>query len=84
MPTHLHTHLLLPFPLAKAAKAKECASHRTAKVQTLNFTALNVNRLEQSVCGLQTVVLRTDSRAADNKVCLVLKKVYSFYLLILK
>jgi hypothetical protein len=28
--------------------------------------ALNVNRFEQSVCGLQTVVLRTNSRAAGN------------------
>ena len=28
--------------------------------------ALNVNRFEQPVCGLQTTHLRTDSRAADN------------------
>ena len=28
--------------------------------------ALNVNRFEQSVCGLQTTHLRTDSKAADN------------------
>lgn len=38
--------------------------HRT--VQTLTDTALNVNRLEQSVCGLDTTHLRTDSRAAHN------------------
>jgi len=48
MPTHLHTHLLFPFPLANAAKAKECASQRTATVQTFVQTmtdiALNVNR----------------------------------------
>lgn len=29
--------------------------------------ASNVNRFVESVCGLQTVVLRTDSRAAANK-----------------
>ena len=28
--------------------------------------ASNVNRFEQSVCGLQTTHLRTDSKAADN------------------
>ena len=28
--------------------------------------ALNVNRFEQSVCGLQTLPLRTNSKAADN------------------
>jgi len=35
---------------------------------TANTTscASNVNRFEQSVCGLQTTRLRTDSRAADN------------------
>jgi len=35
---------------------------------TANTTscASNVNRFEQSVCGLQTTHLRTDSRAADN------------------
>ena len=38
--------------------------HRT--VQTLTDTALNVNLFGQSVCGLQTVVLRTNSRAAHN------------------
>ena len=31
-----------------------------------NSCASNVNRFEQSVCGLQTTRLRTDSRAADN------------------
>ena len=35
-------------------------------MQTLTDTALNVNRLEQSVCGLDTTHLRTDSRAAHN------------------
>ena len=33
---------------------------------TRTDTALNVNRFGQSVCGLQTVVLQTDSRAAGN------------------
>jgi hypothetical protein len=35
---------------------------------TANTTgcASNVNRFEQSVCGLQRVVLRTNSRTADN------------------
>ena len=48
-------------------------SHRLKKflkpnrtVLTLTDIALNVNRLEQSVCGLQTVVLRTDSKPAGN------------------
>ena len=41
------------------------SSNRT--VQTLTDTALNVNRLEQSVCKLDTTNLRTDSRAAHNK-----------------
>ena len=35
-------------------------------MQTLNCIASNVNRFGQGVCGLQTVVLRTDSRAAHN------------------
>ena len=35
-------------------------------VLTCNFTAINVNRFEQSVCELQTTPLRTDSRAAAN------------------
>jgi len=39
--------------------------HRT--VQTLTYTALNVNRFGQSVCKLDTTHLRTDSRAAHNK-----------------
>jgi len=30
--------------------------------------ALNVNRFEQSVCGLQTTHLRTERRATDNRV----------------
>jgi hypothetical protein len=40
--------------------------HRT--VQTLTDTALNVNRFEQSVCGLDTTQLRTDRRASDKVV----------------
>jgi hypothetical protein len=32
----------------------------------INDTAMNVNRFGQSVCGLQTVVLRANSKAADN------------------
>ena len=35
-------------------------------MQTHNFTSMNVNRFEQPVCELQTVVLRTNSRAAAN------------------
>jgi hypothetical protein len=35
-------------------------------VLTWTDTALNVNRFEQTVCGLQTTHLRTDSRAAAN------------------
>ena len=35
-------------------------------MQTLANIALNVNRLEQSVCELQTTPLQTDSRAAHN------------------
>ena len=35
-------------------------------LRTSDSGAMNVNRLEQSVCEPQTVVLRTDSRAADN------------------
>ena len=35
-------------------------------MQTLTFTAMNVNRLEQTSCELQTVVLRTNSITADN------------------
>lgn len=34
--------------------------------QTLKVTTLNVNRIEQSVRELQTVVLRMDSRATGN------------------
>ena len=33
---------------------------------TRTDTALNVNRFEQSVCGLQTTHLRTDRRASGN------------------
>jgi len=35
-------------------------------VQTLTDTASNVNRFGQSVCGLETVVLRGNSKAAAN------------------
>lgn len=35
-------------------------------MQTLTDTALNVECFGQSVCGLQTVVLRGNSRAAGN------------------
>ena len=42
---------------------------------TRNDTASNVNRFGQSVCGLQTVVLRGNSRAAANrKLSEILKK----------
>ena len=35
-------------------------------VRTSNSCAMNVNRFGQTVSELQTVVLRTNSRAADN------------------
>ena len=42
---------------------------------TLNDTASNVNRFGQSVCGLETVVLRGKSKAAANrKLSKILKK----------
>ena len=37
-------------------------------MQTLTFTAMNLNRLEQTSYILQTVVLRTNSSTADNRV----------------
>jgi len=37
-------------------------------VQTSTDIALNVNRLGQSLCGLQAKHLRTDSRAAHNNI----------------
>ena len=64
-PTHLHSHLLLLNAPAMTAKAKESASQRTVTVQivlqTITDTARNVNRFGQSVCGLETVVLRMNS-----------------------
>ena len=42
--------------------------HRTGYVRNRTDTALNVNRFGQSVCGLQTIHLRTDSTAAGNRV----------------
>jgi len=33
----------------------------------LNQIGISISHLEHSVCELQTVVLRTDSRAADNR-----------------
>ncbi|MBS1775503.1 MAG: hypothetical protein JSS64_04395 [Bacteroidetes bacterium] len=36
-------------------------------MQTLTDTASNVNRFGQSVCGLETVVLRGKNKAAANK-----------------
>ena len=38
------------------------------RMRTSNSGAMNVNCLEQSVSELQTVVLRTNSKAADNRV----------------
>lgn len=46
-------------------KKNKTSFHRT--MQTLTYTALNVNRFGQSVCKLDTTHLRTDSRAAHNK-----------------
>lgn len=43
-------------------KKNKTSFHRT--VQTLTDIALNVNRFGQSVCGLQTVVLRGNSRSS--------------------
>ena len=42
--------------------------HRTGIVRNRKDIASNVNRFGQSVCGLQTTHLRTDSRAAHNRV----------------
>ncbi len=41
--------------------------HRTGFVRNRTDIALNVNRFEQSVCGLDTLTLRTDRRASGNK-----------------
>jgi hypothetical protein len=43
-------------------------SHPTVQgfMRTSNSGAMNVNRFEQTVSELQTVVLRTNSKAADN------------------
>ena len=41
-------------------------THRFTADTTSCASIYNVNRFEQSVCGLQTTHLRTDSRAADN------------------
>ena len=49
---------------------KELASQRTATVPTVRTCtdrARNVNRFGQSVCGLETVVLRGKSTTAANK-----------------
>ena len=58
------TQIKLFLKISNASKKKYKKFQRT--VRTLNIIALNVNRFGQSVCGLQTVVLRTDSRAAAN------------------
>ena len=42
---------------------KELASNRTGTLQTCTDTAMNVNRFGQSVCELETVVLRINSGA---------------------
>ncbi|MBL7976645.1 MAG: hypothetical protein JNJ85_17150 [Candidatus Kapabacteria bacterium] len=41
-------------------------SQRTSIVRNRTETALNVNRFEQPVCGLQTTHHRTDSKPAHN------------------
>jgi hypothetical protein len=45
-------------------KKNKTSFHRTMRTPT--FITTIVQRLEQIVCGLQTVVLRTNSRAAYN------------------
>jgi hypothetical protein len=66
-PTHLQAHFIfLPTQEPPQKKIKRACKPTHGAVVTWTDTALNVNRLEQSVCEPQTFVLRTDSRAADN------------------
>lgn len=55
-------------PTQKKIKRACKQPHTTVQgfVRTSIDRALNVNRLEQTVCGLQTVVLRTNSSTAYN------------------
>ncbi len=66
------TFAFAPSHKGNASKVKrECKpTHTTVQtfLQTLTDTTLNVNRFEQSACGLRTELLRTDRRATDNKV----------------
>ncbi len=70
-PPHLQAHFI--FLLTHKATLKKIKRackppHPTVQgfVRTSNSGAMNVNRLEQTVSELQTVVLRTNSKAADN------------------
>jgi hypothetical protein len=58
-----HPNKIKKQKISHASKNKT-SFHRT--VRTSNICASIVNRLEQTVCGLQTVVLRTNSKAAHN------------------
>ena len=51
---------------SNAKKIKRACKPTHGAVLTCNDTALNVNRFGQTVSELQTVVLRSDSRAAHN------------------
>ena len=61
------TFLFFAAHKATLKNKKELASQRTWTLQTCTDTAMNVNRFGQSVCGLETVVLRGKSRAAHNR-----------------
>ena len=64
------TFAFAPSHTGNPSKVKrECKpTHTTVQsVLTCNDTAMNVNRFGQSVCGLETVVLRGKSKAADNR-----------------
>ena len=70
-PTHLHSHFIFSqrTMLPQKKIKRECKPpHPTVQgfVRTSNSGAMNVNRLEQTLSELQTVVLRPNSKAADN------------------
>lgn len=52
---------------ANASFFKKLFRHRTGFVRNRTDSASNINRLEQTVCELQTLPLRTNSTAAANK-----------------
>jgi hypothetical protein len=65
-PTHLQAYFIFSQRTKQTQKKIKRACKRTHTtvqgfVRTSNGGAMNVNRLEQSVCGLQAVVLRGES-----------------------